>query len=198
MAANLASHDPAAAGDLAAIGFDAAVRSGNPHAIALVAMGQAQQLARAGQVAEARVLMQTAIDRFAEVGDERLREAARSELAHVIRRSGQLDEAMAMYLTTIPGWVRSGNLGAVGHQLENVAFVQIARGDTDRAARLLGAAAALRETARSPMIEAERREHDEWLTRLRAAADPAAIDAAIAEGRRLSMADAVALATGAA
>jgi hypothetical protein len=130
------------------------------------------------------------------VGDERLVEAARSELAHTIRRAGRLDEAMAMYRISIHSWVRSGNRGAVAHQLENVAFVLIALGEDDRPARLLGAAAALREAARSPMIESERLEYDTWIARLRASADPAAVDAAMAAGRRLAMADAVELAVG--
>jgi hypothetical protein len=72
----------------------------------------------------------------------------------------------------------------------------VARGENDRAACLLGAATGLRETARSPMIEAERIEYDGWLTRLRSAADPAVVDQAMAAGRLLSMADAVALAIG--
>ncbi len=186
--------DPEAAGRLMALGVEAAHRTRNPHVIALASMGQGRLLARAQRYDEAQVRLQEAIDRFAEVGDERLTEASRSEMAHTIRRAGRLDEAMAMYRITIHGWVRSGNRGAVGHQLENIAFIQIERGEHDRAARLFGAAEALREVARSPMIEAERIEYDRWITRLREAADPAAVDAATAAGRSLTMADAVALA----
>ena len=195
VAGNLGLHDPAAAGYLTGIGLEAARRSGNPQAIALVSMGQGRQLARAERFDEARALMQAAIDRFAEVGDERLRDASRSELAHITRRSGDLDGAMAAYRISIHDWVRSGNRGAVAHQLENVAFVLIARGSNRDAARLLGAAAALREAARSPMIRVEQIEHDEWLERLRAA-DPAEVDAGIAAGRTLAMAEAVELAVG--
>jgi predicted ATPase/class 3 adenylate cyclase len=198
VAGNLALHDPVAAARLTEIGLEAARRSGNPQAIALVSMGQGRQLARDGRFDEARALMQAAIDRFAETGDERLREAARSELAHTSRRSGDLDSAMEQYRVSIHGWVRSGNRGAVAHQLENVAFVLVARGSTEDAARLLGAAAALREAADSPMMRVEQVEHDGWVERLRASADPAAVDAGIAAGRTLTMAEAVELAVGAA
>jgi predicted ATPase/class 3 adenylate cyclase len=198
VAGNLALHDPVAAARLTEIGLEAARRSGNPQAIALVSMGQGRQLARDGRFDEARALMQAAIDRFAETGDERLREAARSELAHTARRSGDLDGAMEQYRVSIHGWVRSGNRGAVAHQLENVAFVLVARGSTEDAARLLGAAAALREAADSPMMRIEQVEHDGWVERLRASADPAAVDAGIAAGRTLTMAEAVELAVGAA
>jgi predicted ATPase len=196
VAGGLSVGDPEAAGRLMALGLEAAHRTGNPYVIALASMGQGRLLARAGKFDEAQIQLQEAIDRFAEIGDLRLSEASRSELAHTRRRAGQLDEAMAMYRISIHGWVRSGNRGAVGHQLENVAFVLIARGENDRAARLLGAAAALREAARSPMIEAERIEHDGWLARLRAGADPAVVDQAMAAGRLLPIADAVTLAIG--
>ena len=53
---------------------------------------------------------------------------------------------------------------------------------------------ALRESAHSPMIQAEQIEHDEWLARLRGGADGAEVDDALAAGRRLSQAEAVALA----
>ena len=196
IAGGLSVGDPDAAGRMMAVGLEAAHRTGNPHVIALASMGQGRLLARAERFDEARSHLQEAIDRFVEIGDERLAEASRSELAHIHRRAGRLDEAMAMYRISIHGWVRSGNRGAVAHQLENVAFVMVARGENDRAACLLGAATGLRETARSPMIEAERIEYDGWLTRLRSAADPAVVDQAMAAGRLLSMADAVALAIG--
>ncbi len=197
VAGNLAVHDPVAAARLTTIGLEAARRSGNPQAIALVSMGQGRQLAHAERFDEARRLLQTAVDRFAETGDERLREAARSELAHTTRRSGDLDGAMAMYRVSIHEWVRSGNRGAVAHQLENIAFALVARGSTADAARLLGAAAALREAADSPMIRIEQIEHDGWVERLRASGDAAAVDDAIAAGRTTTMAEAVELAVGA-
>ena len=54
---------------------------------------------------------------------------------------------------------------------------------------------ALREDAHSPMTRPEQAEHDDWLARLRDEAGPGLVDAALAAGRRLAMADAVALAT---
>jgi hypothetical protein len=163
-------------------------------------MGQGNLLARSGRLAEARSRLQEAIDRFSELGDFVLAEACRSEIAHVLRRAGDLDEAMAMYRVSIHGWVRTGNRGAVAHQLENIAFVRIALGSLAEAAQLLGAAAALRATARSPMIQAEQVEHDEWLERLRASARATDIDVerALAAGRGLTIAEAVALAVGSA
>jgi predicted ATPase/class 3 adenylate cyclase len=194
----LAIADPAAAERLMTIGVAAAHRTGNPHLIALATMGRGRLLSRAGRTDEARINLQEAVTRFAEVGDERMSEAARSEMGHTLRRAGHLDDAMAVYRVTIHGWARSGNRGAVAHQLENVAFIWIVRGDREAAARLLGAAAALREAARSPMIEAEQLEHDGWLARLHDETDAVSIAEAFRQGRDLAMSEAVALAVGAA
>jgi predicted ATPase/class 3 adenylate cyclase len=194
VAVSLGSVDPGNVEELLALGSDAAHRSGNPHVIAMTAMGQGNMLARSGRFDEARSRLQEAIDRFAELGDERLADACRSEVAHVLRRSGELDEALALYRITIQRWVRTGNRGAVAHQLESIAFALIVQGATERAARLLGAAESLREAARSPMIQSEHIEHDEWLARLRGDAEPAIVSAALAAGRGMTMSDAVTLA----
>ena len=197
VAVSLGSFESGDVDEVLATGADAAHRSGNPHVIALTAMGQGNLLARTGRFDEARARLQEGIERFAEIGDERLADACRSEVAHVVRRAGDIDGALALYRETIQRWVRTGNRGAVAHQLESMAFAFIVRGDADRAARLLGAAATLREAARSPMTQAEQIEHDEWLARLRGGADTTAIEGALAAGRRLSPAEAVALASAA-
>jgi predicted ATPase/class 3 adenylate cyclase len=196
VAVSLGSVDAVQVEELLALGSDAAHRSGNPHVIALTAMGQGNILARSGRFDEARSRLQEAIDRFAELGDERLADACRSEVAHVLRRAGELDEALALYRVTIQRWASTGNRGAVAHQLENIAFALIVQGSSERAARLLGAAESLRDASRSPMLQAEQIEHDAWLAQLRGAADPAAVEAALVAGRRLTPAEAVAIAVG--
>ena len=108
--------------------------------------------------------------RFAEIGDIRLGLAARSDLAHAYRRGGRLDEAEALYRETISGWVHLGHRGAVANQLENIAYLAIERDRPERAARLLGAAEAMREAADAAMAFDEAPE----LARVhRAAADDA-------------------------
>ncbi|MEA2520253.1 MAG: hypothetical protein QOF49_2333 [Chloroflexota bacterium] len=194
VAISLGSFDPAEVEEVLVTGADAAHRSGNPQVIGLTAMGQGNLLARSGGFDEARARLQEGIDRFAEVGDERLGDACRSEMAHAARRAGAIDEALALYRISIGRWVRTGHRGAIAHQLESIAFALIVRGEADRAARLLGAAGAIREVPRSPMVQAEQLEHDEWLARLRSEAGDAVVDAGLAAGRRLTMDEAVALA----
>ena len=197
VAVGVGAVDQEQAEPILAIGVAAAHRSGNPHAIALTSLGQGTLLARTGRIDGALVSLAEAVARFTEMGDERLANAARSEIAHALRRAGRTDEALAAYRDTIRRWVRTGARGAVAHQLESIAFMDIDSGDLVRAARLLGAAASLRDASRNPMTSNEVPEHAANLERLRERLDSEVVDAELAAGRRLSMAEAVALAVAA-
>ena len=135
-----------------------------------------------------------AIERYREIGDWREVLSSRSDLAHAIRRHGSIDEAEAEYRQTIPDWRRLGNRGAIANQLESFAYIALARQNGVRAARLLGAAEALREAAASPILGIERPEYDEKVARLRAELDEAALRSAWAEGREMKADEAVAFA----
>jgi predicted ATPase/class 3 adenylate cyclase len=175
-------------------GAEAAQRSGSPYAIGSVAMAQGRALGRLGQTDGAVASFGIAIERFMELGDERFVLACRSDLAHALRRGGRLDAALAMYRETIAGWVHLGHRGAVANQLENIAYVYVDQGRYERAARLLGAAAAIREAARAAMAFDEEPEFRTFTDRVRAALPPVAFDAATAAGHALTIRDAVALA----
>jgi tetratricopeptide (TPR) repeat protein len=194
MAAGMTAIDPGGAATLLGVAVDAARKIGNPYATAMSSWSQGRLLGTTGRIDEARPWLEEAIARFAELGDERFALATRSELAHGLRRAGRLDEAMAVYAETIGGWRRLGNRGAIANQLENVAFLAIERGDPARAARLLGAAEALREASASPMTVNEDGEYVARVARLRESAPVASIDAAWRAGRVMTPTDAVALA----
>ena len=78
--------------------------------------------------------------------------------------------------------------------LESVAAVQSAREGHGRAARLLGAAARLREDAPAPLSPAERAITDAALASVRFALGDEAFEAAWAEGRAMTLEQAVAYA----
>ena len=182
---------------LLARGVEAGRRSGNPHAMGAVALAQGRMLGNARRTDEAVAAFETAAARFSETGDERFVLAARSDLAHALRRGGRLEAAEALYRETIGAWVYLGHRGAVANQLENVAYVAIEQDLTDRAARLLGAAAAIREVSGAQMAFDEIPELEGFMNRLRAAMTPAAFSGSWAAGRALTIAEAVALATSA-
>jgi predicted ATPase len=188
--------DPQAAESLAARADSAASRTGNPFTIAIVALGHGRMLGVLGKVDEAREQFQRAIDRFAELGDQRLVLAARSDFGHALRRAGRYAEAEAVYRDAISGWVSVGNRGAVANILEQSAFIAIDRGDTSRAAWLLGAAESTRERTRAPMAIDERMEYATFIERLRRDAPRESVDADWRVGREMALPDAVDLVIG--
>jgi predicted ATPase/class 3 adenylate cyclase len=173
-----------------------AVRSGNPGAIAFVAVSRAAMLGWTGRLAEARAQFLTGYAILTEIGDKRAALAARSDMAHAIRRAGELDQAEAIYRETIRGWERLGSRGAIAHQLESFAYMAVARGQLLRAAELLAAAEALRAKAGSGMLVFERRELDEARAAILSGVSSPELDAAERRGRGLNPEQAVTLALG--
>ncbi|HET9613977.1 MAG TPA: hypothetical protein VFP22_04110, partial [Candidatus Limnocylindrales bacterium] len=195
--ASLGQLDPALGERLVQQAEEAARRSGNPYNVGSVAMAHGRLLGRSGRTDGAVERFNVAIARFAEIGDERLGLAARSDLGHALRIGGRLDEAEATYRETILGWVHLGHRGAVANQLESFAFAAIERGQLERAARLLGAAEVIRETANAAMAFDEEPELQRAVERLRSTLDAGTFAAAWADGRSMTQTDAVALATAA-
>jgi predicted ATPase/class 3 adenylate cyclase len=192
--ATISSFDPELGGSMLRRGIDAARRSANPYAIAGVSMAQGRALGNQGETDAAVAAFGVAIQRFMELGDERLALASRSDLAHALRRGRRLDDALAIYRETITGWVHLGHRGAVANQLENVAYLLSERGDPETAVRLLAAADAIREAANAQMAFDEEPEYAASLKRLRATMGDAAFEAAWSAGRVTTQHDAVAVA----
>ncbi|MEO8208091.1 MAG: AAA family ATPase [Chloroflexota bacterium] len=170
----------------------AAKHSGSPYVIGAVAMAHGRLLDHTGRLDQSVARYETAIARFTELGDERFALAARSDLAHAFRRGGRLDEAMARYRETILNWVHLGHRGAVANQLENFAYVAIERSQAERAVRLLGAAAGIREASGSKMAFDEIPEMNAYLGRAHAAMSADTYEQAWAAGGALTQAEAVA------
>ncbi|MEO5939695.1 MAG: hypothetical protein ABIZ72_02175, partial [Candidatus Limnocylindrales bacterium] len=190
-----AAFDVVAADELSLKGEDAARRSGNPYVIGQAAMARGRMLGVVGRTDEAASRFEEAMARFAELGDVRMALASRSDFAHALRRGGRIDDALALYRDTIGGWVYLGNRGAIANQLEQIGFAAVERGRLDRAARLLGAAEAIREAAGAPMAFDEVPEHRSFVERLRAGIAADELAALWAVGRASSMTAAVSLAT---
>jgi predicted ATPase/class 3 adenylate cyclase len=119
-----------------------------------------------------------------------------SGLADVARQRADYDRAIALYRGTIAGQQQAGNIGAIARCMECLAFIAAARyaAQPDRewlsehAARLLGAADALRESSSSPMVAEEQAEYDLMVGQLTGAPG---FDAAWRQGRAMTRAQAV-------
>ncbi|MEP7359885.1 MAG: hypothetical protein ABI847_21720 [Anaerolineales bacterium] len=161
-------------------------------ALCLLSWGGAASMA--GDTAAARPLLEECLSVFLERHDPRRANMARSELAHLERHEGHVALAQALYRQTIMAWEELGNQGAQAHQLECLAFLAQAEGQSERAARLLGAAEAARAAHNSPMWPDQQPEYDRALAALRGQLGDAALASAWAAGRSLTLDAAVALA----
>ena len=88
----------------------------------------------------------------------------------------------------------AGSRGAIANQLESFAFIAIHRKDALRAAKLLGAAEAIRDEAGSVMLPHERTEYDAALAMVRGQLDQSALQTAWSDGRDMRLEDAIAFA----
>src|SRR4029077_17370067 len=103
--ASVWTFDHGAGEALLARGVEAGGRSGNPPALGGAALAQGRVLGNARRTDEAVAAFETAVARFAQIGNERYVLAARSGMAHALRRGGRLGEAGAVYRHTIRDWV---------------------------------------------------------------------------------------------
>ena len=131
---------------------------------------------------------------FKHIRNAAFQQVVQSELGHIARHTGNLGEAKAIYQETIRSWQDSGNRGAIANQLECFAFMAITEEEPYRAARLFGVAEALRDKAQSPMTDFERIEYDQSVSQLRAMLAEAEFNSLWAEGKSMTMEQAIRLA----
>ncbi|MDO8753075.1 MAG: hypothetical protein Q7J80_04190, partial [Anaerolineales bacterium] len=117
-----------------------------------------------------------------------------SELGHIARHTGDLGEAKAIYQETIRAWQESGNRSAMAHQLECFGFLAIADEELQRAIKFFSAAEALREKALSPRTEQEQNEYDQSVAQLRTMLPEVEFNTLWAEGRSMTIEQAIQLA----
>ncbi len=112
-------------------------------------------------------------------------------LAEDLRQRGEIDEALALYKQALPKWEELGQRAAVAHELECIAFIHAQQDQLDRAVTLLGAAEALRVLIDSAMTPQERVEYDQSVAQLRAMLDDTKFNSLWAEGRAMTMEQAI-------
>jgi len=158
-------------------------------------MMEGRLLANTGDMAGAETIYREADQRFQVVGEPTQMFITRSELAHALRGQGKWDEAQSLYRETILFFLDMGHEPAVANQLECFAYIAIAQEEPERAARLLGAAQAIRKRTNTPLnLPWEKAEYDQAMQRLDEILGRAGRDAAMGEGRKLTLDQAVVLA----
>jgi tetratricopeptide (TPR) repeat protein len=158
---------------------------------AMTTFGYALFISMRGNFAEARSRFEACLPLFTELKDRHRLAMVHSELAHLERRQGHFAQAKPLYRETIQEWQRIGHRAAIAHELECFAFIAKAQEEDQRAARLFGAAESLRENINIPMNPPEHVDYDREVSDLRANMDDAAFARAWAEGRVLTMEQAI-------
>ncbi len=163
-----------------------------PYAIIMLGLGMMAKYK--GDFATSRENFKDILPLFQEMEDIQRVTMIQSEFGHMDRYEGQLDKAEQAYRETILVWQKIGHGAAVANQLEFIAFIAMAHAQDERAARLLGAAEALREKIKIQMSQFERTEYDQQVDKLRGRMPAELFSTLWAKGRLLPMEQAVALA----
>ena len=142
-----------------------------------------------------------AIDSFSQAAElfEAVRDSAfllisQSEVGHMKRKMGDYIGAKEVYRQIIIDFQEYGNTAAIAHQLECFGEIAAFQDQPVRAAKLLGAGQALRESLESIRLPHEQADFDQALRQLAESIGEAERDAAMTQGKMLSLDDAVTLA----
>lgn len=111
-------------------------------------------------------------------------------------RSVTSTEAKKTYFETIKAYQNYGNRPAVAHQLECFAMIAVVEEEPQRAAKLFGAADAIREATGHKPTDEEQAEEAQFITRLHAMLSDTEFNILWAEGKSMTMEQAIQLALG--
>jgi len=160
-----------------------------------ILVGEGQLHALMGDLEGAEAIYREADQRFQELGDPTQTIFMRSELAHILRGQGKWEQALPLYRETILYFQDMGHEPAVANQLECFAYIAIVQKEPEKAARLLGAAQAIRERTNNPInLPWEKADYDQAMKQLAEILGSADRDAAVGEGRSMTLDEAVVLA----
>jgi tetratricopeptide (TPR) repeat protein len=154
----------------------------------------AQRAFMQGNFETARQYADEVVASFQEAGAILLATNYRSGIAHSLRQIGRLEEAGLIYRETLAAYQNYGHRGAIAHQLECFAFISTTKEQGERAVKLLSAANALRERVNSRRTPQEQMEYEKQIADLRAGLGEESFDRCWADGRSMTMEQAIQLA----
>jgi predicted ATPase len=131
---------------------------------------------------------------FQRVGHKGFVTVMTSEIAHVERATGNYAEAKKTYTETIKVFQDYGNRPAVAHQLECFAMIAVVEEEPQRAVKLFAAAEAVRELTGHKRTDEEEAEEVQFMSRLHSNLQETEFNALWAEGRSMTMEQAIQLA----
>jgi len=167
---------------------------GDRPGIATVLMNLGITARRQGEPERAVTLYEESLALMQELGNTRGVAFTLQNLGNLHRDQGDQERAAARYREGLSLLLQLRDLLGAARCLEGLAAIAVARGDAGRAARLCGAAAALRDTAGAALPPAGRAAFEQTTTTARAALGEAEFAAAWTAGQALSLDGATAVA----
>ncbi len=149
-----------------------------------------------GNYETAKALFEEGLKVFNQIRNWNFQLIMTSELGHVARHSGKINEAKKIYTETLKGWQNMGNRAAIANQVECFALIAITEEEPQRAAKLFGAAESLREKVHAPMTDYEQIEYDRFMIQLGSMLSESELQALWLEGKSMSMEQAIRMALG--
>jgi predicted ATPase/DNA-binding CsgD family transcriptional regulator len=140
-----------------------------------------------GNLKMARQYMEESLAHIRQIGDKHRINMIASDLAHILRRMGNMREAEKLYVEAIHGWRDYGQPGAIARCLECMAFIAIAEKRDKQSARWLGTAKMIREASHAEMIPPEQEEYQREISILRDRMDPVDFTSSWSEGKVLTL-----------
>jgi tetratricopeptide (TPR) repeat protein len=131
---------------------------------------------------------------FRQMGHKGMITGLNSEIAHTQRAMGNYSEAKPTYRETIKAFQDYGNRPAVAHQLECFAMIAVVEEEPQRAAKLFATAETIRELTGHKRTDEEEAEEAHFMGQLRAMLPEAEFNALWAEGKSMTMEQAIQLA----
>lgn len=150
----------------------------------------------AGDLAAGRAMQEEALRLAEEIGDRRLETYALTNRAMVCREDGDYPAARTFHQRSLKVAQSLGDLHVITEILEDLAKVEAADVKPGLAARLLGAAQALRERLEEPVPGPDLARHSQVVADVRQALGDERYQAAWQQGRSMPLPQAIALAAG--
>ncbi|MGW8224921.1 MAG: ATP-binding protein [Anaerolineales bacterium] len=157
-----------------------------------------------GKTDQAKRMAKQVQEIFLELGDKYAATPALSLLADLARKQGEVEEAVPLYRETISAWRDSGRADASVRTMESLAYTMHASAQEDNvdmrqarleyAAKLLGAANAIRQDINRPVSFVDKDEYDRELAEIKEEVGEGVFQSAWVEGGSLDLDQAVLLA----
>jgi len=168
----------------------------NSFQVSMFLLGMGMDERMRGNYDSARKIFEQGKEAFRRIHSKYFVLVMSSEMGHVERQQGNLTQARLIYRETIKGWQDLGNRAAIAHQLECFGFIALAEEEPQAAVKLFIAAEALRDKIQAPMTDYERAEYDHEVAQVRSMLTETEFNALWAEGRFMTMEQAIELALG--